>query len=242
VTSPGRADRGWRDQAACIDADPRIFTDPRPETDDAKQALRCCQRCPVRQPCLDTALEHDPQADIGIWGGTTPRERTALRRAAIPLVQLFPTLEGDLTDLTGRALVIGLPSPPKHLLLVDGRPRLRAKNLDGIRRHLAETLDEYQADELHPLSLAAEGDVVDPASAVVITRLPAPPHLLAIVDGRPIARLQDLSEARDLARRLTTSQTSIPGRRAACSSSQPPVHMSPTRGPSTSNGPTEARR
>ena len=201
MTSP--ADGAWRDDAACIDADPRIFTDPRPETDDTSRALRCCHRCPVRQPCLVTALEHEPQADVGIWGGTTPRERTALRRASIPLVQLFPTLEGDLTDLTGRALVVELPSPPRHLLLVDGQPTLRTGQLDDLRRHLAATLDEYQADQLHPLSLSTDGEVVDPTSNLVITRLPSPPHLLAVVDGRPALRLRDLSAARKHLARFT---------------------------------------
>ena len=242
MTSHAGAEAAWRDRAACIDADPRIFTDPRPDTDDTTRALRCCQRCPVRQPCLDTALEHELQADVGIWGGTTPRERAALRRAGIPLPQLFPTLEGDLTDLTGRALVIELPSPPRHLLLVDGRPRLRAKNLDRIRRHLAATLDEYRADELHPLSLAADGGVVDPASAVVITRLPAPPHLLAVVDGRPLARLRDLSEARDLVGRLTLTQSPLSGGRAACPSGRAPVPMAQNPERSSTHGPTGVRQ
>ncbi|KUN86454.1 WhiB family transcriptional regulator [Streptomyces griseoruber] len=35
-------------------------------------------RCPVREQCLDRAMDTD-QA-LGVWGGTTEAERRALRR------------------------------------------------------------------------------------------------------------------------------------------------------------------
>jgi WhiB family redox-sensing transcriptional regulator len=38
-----------------------------------------CQDCPVRQECLDTALA-DPDL-VGVWGGTSERERREMRRA-----------------------------------------------------------------------------------------------------------------------------------------------------------------
>lgn len=44
-----------------------------------KQAKAICAQCPVEEPCLEYAL-----ADwtlLGIWGGTTPKEREKIRRA-----------------------------------------------------------------------------------------------------------------------------------------------------------------
>jgi WhiB family redox-sensing transcriptional regulator len=40
-----------------------------------------CQGCTVRQECLDVALA-DPDL-TGLWGGTTPKERKAMRRRPV---------------------------------------------------------------------------------------------------------------------------------------------------------------
>lgn len=45
---------------------------------EARDAIRTCERCDVRRPCLDYALrEH---IDIGVWGGLTERQRRAYAR------------------------------------------------------------------------------------------------------------------------------------------------------------------
>jgi WhiB family transcriptional regulator, redox-sensing transcriptional regulator len=45
----------------------------------ASKAAATCQRCPVRQPCLDTAMA---DSDLeGVWGGFTEKKRRQLRRA-----------------------------------------------------------------------------------------------------------------------------------------------------------------
>jgi len=202
VTSPDRPDDTWRDQAACVGADPRLFTDPRPDTNDTRHAIQHCHACPVRQACLTTALAHHPDADVGIWGGTTPEARRTMRHRPTPpaepepTVGLFDTLQGDLTDLSGRALVITLPVAPSLLLTVDGQPVLRTDQLDQIRRHLATTLEDYQPSRLAPLTFTPSGDLADPTGRIVITRLPTPPHLLVVVDGRPHRRAPDLQHAR----------------------------------------------
>jgi WhiB family redox-sensing transcriptional regulator len=36
-----------------------------------------CAGCPVRERCLDYAIEH---VEIGVWGGTSERERRGMRR------------------------------------------------------------------------------------------------------------------------------------------------------------------
>ena len=204
--SPERPDTAWRDQAGCIGADPRIFTDPRPDTNDTRQAIAHCRRCPVRQPCLTTALTHHPDADIGIWGGTTPEARKALRHAKTPSeppkIGLHHTLDGDLTDLTGRARIVHLPVAPTLLLLVDRQPTLRTDQLDDIRKHLTATIADYQPDRLAPLVISDDGDLTDTSRRVTITRLPAPPHLLLIDNGSPWARAHTLEQARQQALHL----------------------------------------
>ena len=52
----------------------------------AEAAKAICQRCPARQPCLEWALSANEQH--GVWGGTTPLERAAIRRARKPTALL----------------------------------------------------------------------------------------------------------------------------------------------------------
>lgn len=73
----------WARHAACADADPTIFTGsltaPRIRQQQILQAKEICAGCPVRQQCLDDALE---LGSDGVWGGTTERERRQMRRAS----------------------------------------------------------------------------------------------------------------------------------------------------------------
>lgn len=83
TTTRGRAD--WRGAGACAQADPDLFF-PISSTGRAVQqiakAKTICAGCPVRQACLEFALEHD--LAHGIWGGTTPEDRQAWRRRRRP--------------------------------------------------------------------------------------------------------------------------------------------------------------
>jgi hypothetical protein len=59
-------------------------------TDNGRTRLQVlCERCPLRRPCLQYALDHDVD---GIWGGTTMRERSHLRRQAPQPVAFGPYL------------------------------------------------------------------------------------------------------------------------------------------------------
>jgi WhiB family redox-sensing transcriptional regulator len=74
----------WRATGACVSADPDLFfplsATGAPAAKQAARASRICAGCPVRQPCLEFALDH---AEVdGIWGGTTREERLRRRRAA----------------------------------------------------------------------------------------------------------------------------------------------------------------
>lgn len=62
----------WQDEALCSTTDPEKFF--------AKADVRTkqrCQDCPVREQCLEFALLH---GHVGIWGGTTTRERREIQR------------------------------------------------------------------------------------------------------------------------------------------------------------------
>lgn len=73
------ADReNWRKDAACrpgTGVDPRIFFPGPSDFADRAAARALCAGCPVREPCLEANLAEQD----GIWGGTTERERRALR-------------------------------------------------------------------------------------------------------------------------------------------------------------------
>ena len=66
---------------ACQTADAEAWWPDHKDVDDlpARTAVSACRQCPAAAPCLAYALAADHQ--YGIWGGTTPEERRALRWA-----------------------------------------------------------------------------------------------------------------------------------------------------------------
>ncbi|MET7849595.1 WhiB family transcriptional regulator [Streptomyces avermitilis] len=78
----------WRDSAACRTEDPDLFF-PIGTTGPAllqiEEAKAVCHGCPVREPCLEWAL--DTGQDIGVWGGTTETQRRALKRRRRAMAQ-----------------------------------------------------------------------------------------------------------------------------------------------------------
>ncbi|WP_329406548.1 WhiB family transcriptional regulator [Streptomyces sp. NBC_00704] len=71
----------WREQAECRSEDPDLFFPigtSGPALMQAEQAKAVCRRCPVREPCLEWAMETDQT--LGVWGGTSETERRALKR------------------------------------------------------------------------------------------------------------------------------------------------------------------
>lgn len=68
----------WMDDALCAEVGTDLFF---PEGSISnRDAIATCKRCEVRMKCLDYALSL-PLNPVGIWGGTTERERRELRRA-----------------------------------------------------------------------------------------------------------------------------------------------------------------
>jgi WhiB family transcriptional regulator, redox-sensing transcriptional regulator len=80
VSTAKPSPRSWVDLAGCREADPDIFF-PISTTGAAlgqmHEAQAICALCPVAADCLDWALRTGQ--DYGVWGGTSPEERRALR-------------------------------------------------------------------------------------------------------------------------------------------------------------------
>lgn len=69
-------DLSWQDLALCAQTDPEEFY---PEKGGSTRAAKqVCLKCPVRQECLDYALDNDER--FGIWGGLSERERRRLKK------------------------------------------------------------------------------------------------------------------------------------------------------------------
>ena len=67
----------WTKDAACKDADPAIFFVERGESTERAKAI--CATCPVKQECLDYAIEFNER--VGIWGGMSDKQiRAEIRR------------------------------------------------------------------------------------------------------------------------------------------------------------------
>ena len=68
----------WQAEALCAQTDPEaFFPEKGGSTRDAK---RVCVVCPVREECLQYAMDNDER--FGIWGGLSERERRRLRKQA----------------------------------------------------------------------------------------------------------------------------------------------------------------
>ncbi|MFI9151738.1 WhiB family transcriptional regulator [Streptomyces sp. NPDC053367] len=76
----------WRERAECRHHDPDLFFpigSSGPALLQTEQAKAVCGGCPVREACLEFAL--DTAQGMGVWGGTSENERRHLlrrRRAA----------------------------------------------------------------------------------------------------------------------------------------------------------------
>lgn len=68
----------WMTAGRCRDHDPDVFFVR--SAAQAKRAIRICERCPVREACLEYAL--DNAIEFGVWGGLTERQRRRLLRVA----------------------------------------------------------------------------------------------------------------------------------------------------------------
>lgn len=65
----------YLEEAACRGLDPEMFYAEGGAA--VARAKAVCATCPIRPKCLEWAIIRE---EFGVWGGTTARERAALRR------------------------------------------------------------------------------------------------------------------------------------------------------------------
>ena len=90
---------GWASAAACATSDlnpDAWFTEPGEHAWSAARAV--CWSCPVRQPCLASALA---RTESGLWGGYSEAQRATARSALTEGVPVSLVLQ--LGETTGRA-------------------------------------------------------------------------------------------------------------------------------------------
>jgi WhiB family transcriptional regulator, redox-sensing transcriptional regulator len=63
--------------ALCAEIDPELFFPLKGKFLDAQNAKQICNRCELKQKCLEYALK-DPELK-GIWGGTNEPDRYKMR-------------------------------------------------------------------------------------------------------------------------------------------------------------------
>jgi WhiB family redox-sensing transcriptional regulator len=71
----------WTDALCGIEQSEGFFPDERGRHSEVPRATEAaakaiCERCPVREPCLQAALRN--REPVGIWGGLTTSERQRL--------------------------------------------------------------------------------------------------------------------------------------------------------------------
>lgn len=68
----------WYADALCPETDPEAFFPDKGGS--TKPAKRTCASCPVRELCLQYAIENNER--FGVWGGLSERQRRVLIRDA----------------------------------------------------------------------------------------------------------------------------------------------------------------
>jgi WhiB family transcriptional regulator, redox-sensing transcriptional regulator len=76
----GIGGQSWRQEAICLGSAPDVWFPGKGSLDRIEEARQICFQCPVQEPCLEYALSLSEDLVVGIWGGTTPRERRIMRR------------------------------------------------------------------------------------------------------------------------------------------------------------------
>ena len=180
-TAPSSGASDWREKAACRDKPARWFTDPA-DADDTRRALATCTDCPVRAPCLDLALTHSIEADVGIWGGTTEHTRRGIRDGQLSAPEALQ--ERDMAQLQAPT------SPPAQAA---------TRRHDGSGKPSAPTTPLRSPVPELTVARDVHGDYTDVTGRVIIFRIHRDPPWMVLVDGHPIARTDTLTHGRRIA-------------------------------------------
>ena len=74
MSSISYREMSWRDNAACSTVDTNVFF-ATPKSPTVYQAITICKSCPVRKDCFYESVLYGYD---GVWGGSTPEQRSAL--------------------------------------------------------------------------------------------------------------------------------------------------------------------
>lgn len=66
--------------AECKGVNANLFVLERCSPQETAAAKAVCRTCPAKHDCLEFALSSDPLWTLGVWGGTSERERRRIRR------------------------------------------------------------------------------------------------------------------------------------------------------------------
>ena len=93
-------DTAWMSDGACNGCDPDLFFPSRGEDLKRAKAKTVCATCPVRLPCLEYALTvpvtNTGTYVIGVWGGTSEKERRNIRSRREAVARRYPHMHGTL--------------------------------------------------------------------------------------------------------------------------------------------------
>lgn len=93
-------DIDWMEHAACNGLDPELFFPARGDIRTMNEAQKVCASCPVRLPCLEYALTvpvtNTGTYVIGVWGGSSERERARIRKRRAKTSRRYPVTHGTL--------------------------------------------------------------------------------------------------------------------------------------------------
>lgn len=79
----------WQERAACLgDPDDAWLGDTL-----TVDLATTCHGCPVRLECLTEAMPRDIRWDAGIWGGTTPKQRSDIRHKTVSVTDVWHRLD-----------------------------------------------------------------------------------------------------------------------------------------------------
>jgi WhiB family redox-sensing transcriptional regulator len=83
-------DTSWMASGLCAQAKPSVFFPS--DGVGVEVARKICASCPVKEPCLEYALEQ--RIDHGVWGGCSERERRRILKRRRDLTSTGPLAIG----------------------------------------------------------------------------------------------------------------------------------------------------
>ncbi|MFH9968372.1 WhiB family transcriptional regulator [Streptomyces mirabilis] len=92
-------------------------TSTRAAEKDIAKAKAACSGCPIVKDCLKWALAHPDLTPVGVWGATTARRRTELRRRLA--ARLGPDWVGVVAQREQAARQGARPSPPRDTASIE---------------------------------------------------------------------------------------------------------------------------